>query len=515
MNPMKAVIAGLMITACLCASAYPGRLEDKIAVVKNGDVVCIRSGFSADQDVLIRMHKGGNGQIGFLNTCLIDAAIPLEQTGILESKIIHQTGDDSTVFSINGTAIGGNHGLFGVVNMTVENHGFTEADIGGKWKDAKGTVFYLIKIVNANTLWFLAENTGTPEKWEFKTAVDSSSFSNVDTGKTLTAKDSNLVQMYPAVRIIRQEYLVDGKTPLKEGSPVICNTLDGVESYDIIAPDSVLEKIKKNPGKACDFAAQDLESLLTRESVYQFQPRGACLTTQRAKMNRDLVIGFTSPVMTVPLVKESNSTYECYVPNTLPFETDGVKYDFNAIHDFKVPVKNTVDFRGKNIDSSNPPHRFIQMIGEDGKRRIGFAMGFDSTVGLGKPEELSKNTSLPAYIYKTGKVYPQIIDHMAGLQKTGTVLEMAGYRKYLNLTEYVNPTCVYFYRNGNSLMLYVDYHKSVNNDAIKLPAEFTGKKITVIEKTPSLKLLSGDTIANGGINVSVEGSHGYIVLKAE
>jgi hypothetical protein len=64
-------------------------------------------------------------------------------------------------------------------------------------------------------------------------------------------------------------------------------------------------------------------------------------------------------------------------------------------------------------------------------------------------------------------------------------------------------------------MLYVDYHKPVDNDTVKLPAEFTGKKITLIEKTPSLKLLSGDTIAKEGINVSVEGNHGYIVLKAE
>ena len=515
MKSMKAAIAGLMITSCLCASAYPGRVEDKIAVLKKDDVVCIRSWFSAEQDVLIRMHKGGNGQIGFFNTRLIAAETPLEQTGTVESKIMHHTGDDSTVLFVNGTAIGGNHGLFGVVNMTVEGHGFDAADIGGKWKDAKGSIFYLIKIVNANTLWFLAENTGTPEKWEFKTAIDTSSFSNVNTGKTITVKKSDLVQMCPAVRINKQEYLIDGKTPLQEGNPVICNTLDGVESYDIIAPDSVLEKIKKNPGKTCDFAAPDLESLLTRDSVYQFQPRGVCLTIQRVKMNRDLVIGFTSPVMTAPLVSQANSTYEYYIPDTLPFEVDGVKYDFNAIHNFKVPIKNTVEFRGKNIDSVNPPHRFIQMVGEDGIRQVGFAMGFDGTVGLGKPSELSKNTSLPVYIYKTGKTYPAIIDHKAGLLKTGTVLEMVGYRKYLNLTEYVNPTCVYFYRNGNALMLYIDYHKPVNNDAIKLPAELTGKKITVIEKTPSLKLLSGDTIAKEGINVSVEGNHGYIVIKAE
>lgn len=58
-----------------------------------------------------------------------------------------------------------------------------------------------------------------------------------------------MAQLYPSVRILRQESLADGKIPLKERDYVKCDFLNMVEKYEIIAPESVLEHVRKNAGK--------------------------------------------------------------------------------------------------------------------------------------------------------------------------------------------------------------------------------------------------------------------------
>lgn len=92
---------------------------------------------------------------------------------------------------------------------------------------------------------------------------------------------------------------------------------------------------------------------------------------------------------------------------------------------------------------------------------------------------------------------------------------MLAYRQYIDPSADKNATCLYWHKQGNCHVLYADYHKSVEKDLIKLPAELDGKKISVIEKTPSAKLLTEGTVPPEGVAVSVDGGYGYVVLKLE
>jgi len=57
------------------------------------------------------------------------------------------------------------------------------------------------------------------------------------------------------------------------------------------------------------------------------------------------------------------------------------------------------------------------------------------------------------------------------------------------------------------------FHKNIKNKLINLPDTLVGKKISVVEKTPSFKLLTTNNVAAEGIKVSVNDNYGYAVLK--
>ena len=73
----------------------------------------------------------------------------------------------------------------------------------------------------------------------------------------------------------------------------------------------------------------------------------------------------------------------------------------------------------------------------------------------------------------------------------------------------------YWHHQGNSLIVYLDFHKVLKNKTVKLPEAATGKKITILEKTPALVLHTGDTVPAAGIKLDNTAKHGYLVLKLD
>ena len=64
-------------------------------------------------------------------------------------------------------------------------------------------------------------------------------------------------------------------------------------------------------------------------------------------------------------------------------------------------------------------------------------------------------------------------------------------------------------------MVYLDFHKELKNKNIRLPHAATGKKITILEKTPQLTLHTKEKVPAAGITLSNGAKHGYIVLKLD
>ncbi len=499
---------------------YPGRSEDKIVVQKEGDKVFIRSWFSPSQDVMITMNKGNNRQINYYTAALIPAAAPTLQTNFSSDKIFHYCHDDTSPLKIISTYIGANHGCSDARELLIPGHGLTEKDIGTAWADSRGEVYYPIKIIDDSKIWVLGENKGKNGIWQFNRLIAAGDFSRQSDDRKLKIEKVVLAQIHPAARIKKQEYLIDGKTTLPDGKPVICDYLDIVEEYDIVAPDSLLDTIKKQPGREPDWLAPGIDALLTYKTTYQFQPRGACFIDNHIIPNRDFLTSHFSPVMTMQLNRLNNyQTHEYYIPKTKPFENEGTKYDFNSIQDFTVPIKLSLSFSAanNNIDPADPPDRFIQFLGksENGKkaRKAGFAIGIANDTGLGRAEDRLKNVDEMLFIQKTFKTYPKVLDAKAGVLKAGVDLHSRGYRQYFNPEAFQKPTCVYWHRRGDTVWLYADYHQPVVRDIIKMPDYLIGKTISVAEQSPSVTLLTKDQVTKEGIAVSVDGTQGYLVLK--
>jgi hypothetical protein len=501
-------------------AGYPGRAINKIAVQKKGDKIYIRSWFSSSQDVFITLNKGINRQINYYTTAIIPAVTPLKRVSFSRKEIIHYCHDDAPPTKIISTYIGANHGCSDARKLLIPLHGLTVKDIGTVWKDSRGDIYYPIKIVDAYTIWVLGENKGKNGIWRFNRAIKSGDFTRVSDGKKLTVKKATLAQMSPAARISKQQYLVDGKTPLTANKWVICDYLDIVEEYDIIAPDSVLEFIKKNPGRASSFIGVELAALYTNKTTYQFQPLGVCFIDNKLIPKRNFPAYFITPVMSMQLSKLDNyKTHEYYIPKTKPFKNAVTEYDFNAIQDFTVPIKFSLSFNAanKNIDPANPPNRFIQFLGqkEHGKtvRKVGYAFGIVNDYGLGRPAERIKNVNEMLFIFRSYKTYPKVIGMKAGTLKANVSLDSRAYRQYFDPQAFKKPTSVNWHRQGNAIRVYIDYHQAVAKDTIKLPDAFTGMKISVVEKTPSIKLLTKGQVPKPGIDVSVSGKQAYLVLQ--
>jgi len=515
----------LMLCFAFCSAPLCGIAATQpsvgLRVVKHGEYVFVRSAFSSHHDLVVRVGKGSNRQINFSNTRLVPVSAGMDIGTLNGGTLIHGNGDDATPWNINGTYIGGNHGCSDTRELTCPNHSVTTDDLGSEWVDEAGTKFYLIKIADENHLWFLSQDFGEGDIWRFSTKYVGSNLKRTTGGGTLDIEKVRMVQLRPACRIERQDYLADGKTPLVDGKPVLCTFLDIVEEYDIINPASLLRDVVGHPRLERDFTADRLDAVIRNHIVYRFHPNGANVISYKAKALQRFRLGYMGFIQSAKLYTGQYDTHEYYIPKTRRFTQDDITYDFRSLQDYSFRLPSPLRFipGSKNVeDAGNLPDRFIQFLGrkEDGKtvREVGYALGYSLIHGLTQPAQRARHANSAIMLYTSSKSYPVAIDSKMGpVIPAGTHFNCIAYRQYFCPAAQQHATCFYLHQESGDTVVYADYHKSVERDVLRLPAELTGKSITVIEKTPSVTLHSTGTVPPGGAVVSVAGDYGYIVFK--
>ena len=503
-------------------SKTPGHADGQniCRVEKDGDKVFIRCGFSADKDLLHAVGKGTNKQINFAGTTLV-AADP--KAGVqAKGEIIHAIGDDSTPWNINGTYIGANHGCSDARELTSPGHGKTTADLGSEWKDGAGNKFYIIRIVDDNRIWVLSENKGGNDIWKFVNTVKGNALTNTAAVDVVINIASNkMVQLTPACRIRKQEYLADGKMALPEKKEVVCNCLDIVEEYDIINPASLLAKMRQSPGKEQNFTGEELDGVIHNSIIYRFLPNGAIVVYHTSKALQDFKIGHMGFIQSAKMSIGNYQAHEYYIPKTKPFSFGGINYNFRDLQDFKPRIPVPIKFSaatGSVEDAQNLPDRFIQLLGdtENGKftGKAGYALGYSPLSGVTKIGERSRYTSSAGNIAGTSKSYPCAINSRVGeIVPAGTVFNCVAYRIYFNPRKNPKSTCVYWFKENDDYLVYLDYHQNVENEVVALPPEMTGKRISIIEKTPSFTLKTEKTVPARGLILAIKDNYGYAVLR--
>ena len=521
--PCRVVGRILLVAFCSAPLCDTAARQPSVAlrVVKHGDYVFVRSAFSSHYDLVVRVGKGSNRQINFSNTRLVPVSAGMDVGKLNGGTLIHGNGDDATPWNINGTYIGGNHGCSDARELTCPSHGMTAADLGSEWTDEARTKFYLVKIADGDRLWFLSRNLGESDIWRFSTKYAGSTLKRTTGGSVLDFEKVRMVQLRPACRVQRQDYLADGTTPLRDGQPVSCTFLDIAEEYDIINPASLLRDIVSHPGLERDFTADHLDAVIHNHIVYRFDSNGANVIYYKAKALQQFRLGYMGFIQSAKLYTGQYDTHEYYIPKTRRFTQNDITYDFRSLQDYSFRLPSPLRFMPGNNnveDAENLPDRFIQLLGrkEDGKtvREVGYALGYSLIHGLTRPAQRSQHANSAIMLYTSSKSYPVAIDAKMGpIIPAGTPFYCIAYRQYFWPTAQQQATCFYFHEESGDTVVYADYHKGVKRDVLKLPAKLTGRSITVIERTPSVTLHASGTVPPGGVAVSVAGEYGHVVFE--
>lgn len=502
--------------------AAAGETPARLRVLKQGDRVWVRSTLSPTSDLVILMDKGGNRQITFNKTFIVPASPGAAITHLMGAKEIHQTGDDSTPWNLNGTYIGANHGCSDARRLTSPKHGLSSADLGSEWADEAGTKFYVMKIPDGDSVWVLSANSGQGDIWRFTLTVAGTKLKRTRDGAVLSFTQASMVQLLPSCRISGQRYLVDGKAPIADETPTECESFDIVETYDVINPASVLADVIAHPGRERDFVAPSLEAVVSNRVLYRFLPNGANVIHHTAEAQQDFNLGYMGFIQSATLARPAPITiHDYYIPKTLPFRHGGVDWDFRAKQNYigGPPAPLYFSAKNKNVeDPDNLPDRFIHLLGrKEGDRTVydvGFALGYSLIQGMTVPARRAANTGAALMLYSSAKSYPMAMDSKmaGGLIKAGTTFDCLAYRQYFWPGAFPNATCCYWHPEGDETVVYIGYHKPVRGDVLKLPAEFSGRNIRIIERTASLMLHSDQRVPADGLKLSVHGDHGALVI---
>ena len=98
----------------------------------------------------------------------------------------------------------------------------------------------------------------------------------------------------------------------------------------------------------------------------------------------------------------------------------------------------------------------------------------------------------------------------------GKVMETVAYKQFFNPRKEKDATSFYYHFQGESLVVYADFHKELKNKVLHLPKAAAGRKITILEKTPGMTLHTRGTIPEkAAFAVSATSGNNYIVLKLD
>lgn len=214
-------------------------------------------------------------------------------------------------------------------------------------------------------------------------------------------------------------------------------------------------------------------------------------------------------------------TEEFYIPKlkpirTTPYGPEQVSYDcdFSAI--YRMPNPMSVNYNISPSDCLNPedpPDRFIRVVGND-RRELGIAIGYSLFEGCTAKERKGADRPVVYRLYRTKKMYPYCYRWANARQ--GESRRVLAYRQYFDPQREPQATAFYYHKQMSSDVVYLDVHQSLDHKTISLPQCYAGKKVTVLEETPSVELHFGEAIpASGAITLSVRDGDGYVVLKLD
>lgn len=467
-------------------------------IIKEDDILFLISNWSEIENLVQTLSINSKLAIAGKNNNLFNFGVigtadkSIENPRISDISVKKSSSDDIAPPNINGVYIGANHGFSKVYNITCNNHNKTIQDIGSEWVDTVGTKFYIIKIVDVNTLQVISENK-SEDKWDFREVEGNLTHSkNATNTSEIIITNKVASQWYPSIKNREINIKIDG-VDIKDNGAYSGSELIIEESYYINDVSSTLDYFKSNVGKEIDISkALSINNVARIYNKYVFQPNGACVIEGKFEAVKDIdlgYIGFTQSI--APNYAESKLLQ--YIPNTV-----GVNgQNFSNIVDITTP--SNINLTNKYWENTNvPPKRYCQIVEKNNLKTFGFTHGYI---------ERNKNVSNALNIFTTNKNYPHYVD--GGILKKNEIINAKCFRCPINYNLDRDATNISWFKDGGSIILMLDYHKSISK-SLNLGLEFYNKNIEVLE---SKNFTLSNTIIDKTIDFSITNNYGYAVLK--
>jgi hypothetical protein len=443
--------------------------------------------------------------------------------------------DDAPPCRYNNTYIGGNHGVFSGKVITATGHGKTVADIGSQWLSGAGVTFYIIRIVDANTLWLLSNNIGAnAELWVFNTGLAAPGTLTHVAGATNTADISFTAaanqQVFPCVQNHQRLIYKNGNSLVSGNGVYDCNFLQIRETYGIANPVSMLDFLIAGRPWSETPALNDnsIDTQVELSYTYTIRDNGSVSIEGRFEnlqtVNLGTGTGFVGFVQAQPSGWQSGSNVETlnlYVPRVNSIVGTVKTWDFEAGEAITPAAFETISFTSATwSDANNPPDRMVQYVTTTatGVKTRGYALGYSRLAGAGA-DLADYVVGLSGFISSSRKMYPHCLTagapafgSFASTLPVNSVLTATAYRIMYNLEDTPEATTAAVRLTANGAEVVLDFHEDVTEYEVPVPSKLNGKTVTVVDGNGNLTL-DNATVADGKIVVTVTGGYGEAVLS--
>jgi hypothetical protein len=502
-----------------------GRLieSDPMVVIRNGDSLLIRTSYDTTRDLVQLVDNcfnkattGSNEQFVILNTSLIPNTTAHTLSATLAARtVVHSMGDDTPPFSINGVNIYGGHGAPTRL-VTSTGHGLTSTSIGIEWTDWTARKWYIVRIVNENTLWITSEDLIAGDVWSFDNDIDGNLWNGADSLYVITEATGSY---QPILKNQFKYSYIDEERILSDGV-YYGASLRFREIYDGVNPSAQLDSIIANAGT--EISPNIGKAQITIHNEYEWDKYGSCvLKSKTYNPNYEANMTWFPYTQSAPAIINvgASAVYDSlylYIPNTLTIN-DGTKdWNLSRLTGFNAPPSpNALTFTSTYwADVTNPPYRNIQYIGDNQSSiDVSYAHGYYINLADAKAKYRVSNTTNAWQITTTGKSYPAVYNSGYGSLSKTKMTEAICFRSYKKPTNYSNnASSVHFYTLGEEHIVMADYHTTVAFDSITVPDYMNGKLITITDKHTNTTVHSV-IVNNNTIIISNAGDTGYAVLS--
>lgn len=412
----------------------------------------------------------------------------------INGLLIHNGGaDDNCPTKLNTMYIGGNHGSTGNLRVISNSHGKTLQDVGSKWLDSEGIQWFLLKIIDNNTLYLHSENLNQSDIWNFKQTIGGTltHLNSASNTSDLVISSFSIEQLYPCNIINKEGFFVDG-VMISENGNYSGNELHLIEHYDIIDIPSMLNLLNSNRPVGGYSSQPDFrfgDPYITIKNTYTFD-KGL-----KYSIHTDF---FARKSISLAQRGYFGGTQNGY--NRPPFSTSLLRYlpFMQSVSD----GVNSFDFRNKiNLDTNNittaiypeldkwesgiAPYRSVDI--HNGTLNVNFNLGY-----LPMGSNRISNINASHFLWTSKKNYPIAFDSKVaagGIVPAGSYFQVVCFRGYSLRSE--DRTNLYFQKIAGIGYLFADWHTS-GTDQIEIPIEYQNRAFEVINKTENIEVFGSN-----------------------